>query len=125
MILFSAGAIQFLSTMPFEAVQSKSMWAVLFLAVDHKPDLATIIKYAGPDNIPSVKELDISPNEGIFLLTALSNMAISRNGIEDKELIEGIANLIIEVSVESFYIVDTWLLVGYSRKKTTSHVYTC
>ncbi|XP_066931719.1 ectopic P granules protein 5 homolog [Clytia hemisphaerica] len=94
----SAGAIQFLSTMPFEAIQSKSMWAVLFLAVDHKPDLATIIKYAGPENVPSVKELDISPNEGIFLLTALSNMAISRNGIEDRELIEAIANLIIEIA---------------------------
>jgi hypothetical protein len=73
------------------------MWVVLFLALDHSTELTVLTKIAGPDNIPSVKNLDISPNEGIFLLTALSNMAIARNGIEDKELIEAIAVLIVEV----------------------------
>ena len=84
--------------MPFEAVQSKSMWVVLCMAVDHKADLQTIIKLSGPDNVPSVKEMDISPNEGIFLLTALSNMAIARTDEQDKELIEAIAVLIVEVT---------------------------
>lgn len=99
LLYFSAGAIQFLSTMPFEAVQSKSMWVVLFMAVDHNKnaDLKTLSKLAGPDNVPSVRELDISPNEGIFLLTALSNMAISRDGDRDRDLIEAIAVLIVEV----------------------------
>ena len=85
--------------MPFEAVQSKSMWVVLFMAVDHNKevDLQTLSKVAGPDNVPSVRELDISPNEGIFLLTALSNMAIARDGDQDKDLIETIAVLIVEV----------------------------
>ena len=84
--------------MPFEAVQSNTMWVVLFLALDQNTELDALIKIAGPDNIPMVKNLDISPNEGIFLLTALSNMAIARNGVEDKELIEAIGVLIIEVS---------------------------
>ena len=76
------------------------------MAVDHNKnaDLQTLSKIAGPDNVPSVRELDISPNEGIFLLTALSNMAISRAGDKDRDLIEAIAVLIVEVNFLFFFV---------------------
>lgn len=83
--------------MPFEAIQVQSVWVMLNMILQQDVDLPTLIRTSGPDNIPSVKFLKISPSEGIFLLTALSNMAISRVNVEDEKLVETIAIQILEV----------------------------
>ena len=83
--------------MPFEAIQLQSMWVMMNMILDQDKDLSLLQKISGPDSVPSIKVLDVSPNEGIFLLTALSNMAISRKNTEDNRLIEIIAVQILEV----------------------------
>ena len=85
--------------MPFEAIQLQSMWVMMTMVLDQDKDLNFLINTSGPDNIPSVKLLDVSPSEGIFLLTALSNMAISRTDPKDRRLVEAIAGQILEVQI--------------------------
>lgn len=97
LVIFSSGAIQFLSTMPFEAIKLQSVWVMINMILYQDKELPELLKKSGPDNIPSVRFLDVSPSEGIFLLTALSNMAISRTNPEDQKLIETIAVQILEV----------------------------
>ena len=97
---FSSGAIQFLSTMPFEAVSLDYMWMMLRMVLDNKADFTTL-DHCEKD-LPCVRTLEVSPSEGIFLLTALSNMAISRdlsNGdsVEEQKFVETVAKLILEV----------------------------
>lgn len=84
--------------MPFDAIRLESMWVVIHMILDQEDkDLSLLLKTSGPDNLPPVRFIDISPSDGIFLLTALSNMAISRINDEDQRLIETIAVQILEV----------------------------
>lgn len=95
--LFSSGAIQFLSTMPFEAINLQSVWVMMNMILHQDKELRELLHTSGPHNVPSVRFLEVSPSEGIFLLTALSNMAVSRTAPEDRQLIEAISIQILEV----------------------------
>ena len=91
----SSGAMQFLSSMPFDAISSASVWVMLDLLVNvgvSSADKSSIPK----SSIQSIGSIDVSPSEGIFLLTALSNMAISRTSA-DQDFIEVVAKQILEV----------------------------
>ena len=89
--------------MPFEAVSSSSMWKLVHLIIDQKIELTSIMT-STLENFPCVKNLDVSPSEGIFLLTALSNMAIARDE-SDKVFIETVTKLILEVCYLFFRIL--------------------
>ena len=84
--------------MPFEAVSLSSMWIMLHMILDQDADFS-VLTTRGPEDLPCVRSLEVSPGEGIFLLTALSNMAISRT-LEDCIFIETVAKLILEVWVQ-------------------------
>ena len=99
--------------MPFEAIELKSMWVMLGMILNLNEDLSLLMDISGPESISSVKALEISSSEGIFLLTALSNMAIARTNIEDRQLIETIANQILEVEIYPIlfvYLFSVWIL---------------
>lgn len=81
--------------MPFEAVSLSSMWIMLHMILGEETNFA-VLSTRGPDDLPCITSLEVSPSEGIFLLTALSNMAISRPS-EDSAFIETVAKLVLEV----------------------------
>lgn len=107
----SAGAIQFLSTMPFEAVSLSSMWIMLHMILGEETNFA-VLSTRGPDDLPCITSLEVSPSEGIFLLTALSNMAISRPS-EDSAFIETVAKLVLEVSFLNASVTDLYSKNGH------------
>ena len=88
------------------------MWTVLYLALDQHTKIDSLNNVAGPEHLPSVKTLDISPSEGIFLLTALSNMAVARNSDKEKQFIDSIAILIIEVCYHHFLKLLSFVIIS-------------
>ena len=87
--------MQFLSTMPFDAISSSAMWMLLNMLISQQTT-SEIIKSNNILDLPNVTSLEISPNDCVFLLTAISNIALSRTK-EDQMLIEACMKVIIEV----------------------------
>ena len=81
--------------MPFDAISSASVWVMLDLLVNVGVSSAGNVSVP-ESSIQSIRSIDVSPSEGIFLLTALSNMAISRTSA-DQDFIEVVAKQILEV----------------------------
>lgn len=88
----SSGAIQFLSIMPFDALSSESIWVLLELMLNRNQTPSN------DNELPSIKSTDVSPSDGIFLLTALFNMAINRDS-SDQLFIETVTIKILDVSL--------------------------
>ena len=82
----SVGALQFLASMPYDAVSTNAAWSLL----NHLTHLRE------QANEGSSEIGDISPGEAVFLLTALSNMANSRPS-EDRSFIQHATEQILEV----------------------------
>lgn len=81
--------------MPFDAISSASVWVMLDLLVNVGVS-STCKDSVQESSIQSIRSIDVSPSQGIFLLTALSNMAISRTSA-DQDFIEVVAKQILEV----------------------------
>lgn len=90
----SVGALQFLASMPYDAISTNAAWSLLnrLISTSEEPT-ADQSKPAKLKNIigdvPSTEEM-------IFLFTALSNMAISRSK-DDREFINCVAVDLLEV----------------------------
>ncbi|XP_047133521.1 ectopic P granules protein 5 homolog isoform X1 [Hydra vulgaris] len=92
----SNGSMQFLSTMPFDAISSSAIWMLLHMLISQQT-MTEIIKSSSILDLPSIVTLEISPTDCIFLQTAISNIALSRTK-NDKTLVEACVKLIVELS---------------------------
>ena len=96
----SVGALQFLASMPFDAISTNAAWSLLNRLISTSGDSTD-----GQNKLARLKSLigDVpSTEEMIFLFTALSNMAISRSK-DDREFINCVAIDLLEVFLLSSF----------------------
>ena len=99
----SVGALQFLASMPFDAISTNAAWSLLNQLISTSGDSTD-----GQNKLTRLKSLigDVpSPEEMIFLFTALSNMAISRSK-DDREFINCVAIDLLEVFFLSSFAIS-------------------
>ena len=107
--LSSVGALQFLASMPYDAISTNAAWSLLNQLISTPKDPTA--DQSKPAKLKSIIGEVPSTEEMIFLFTALSNMAISRSK-DDREFINCVAVDLLEVFqfISSYYVhvyIDT------------------
>eukprot|EP00794_Sanderia_malayensis_P020418 gene20418-22431_t len=120
----SVGALQFLASMPYEAVSTNAAWSLLNrLSQSKDTEQQSYVQSQHPMNTVSLLSSIKAPGEAVFLLTSLANMALSRMK-DDKDFIQVATKNILEVAYVHKSIHDTCtrnardLLVTISSKHT-------
>ena len=99
---FSVAALQFLASMPFDAISTDAAWTVLGSLLHTPEDSSGNHKQSS--RLKCINGDVTSPEEMIYLITALSNMAISRSS-DDRQFITYVAACLLEVGcVDNFYL---------------------